>query len=256
MSNIIELCTDHTGKMEGIKSLSTSVLLNPNCQKNRVIPGSICSHCYAETLAKMYASLGARLDRNTKELTTRYLTPEDFNYLKEELEKEEIFRFEAFGDLNNEVQLRNYIRICRLFPKIRFSLYTKMYDLVYNYFKTHHGRVPENLNIIISSLKVNTPISAQHFYDLGIFEKGQVKVFTVYDKKFIKSSPELKINCGARSCNTCRICYLKNEILEVNEILKSDRESVKHYFEMKDPVSREKICRNIENLIKTYDMEV
>ena len=83
--------------MEGIKSLSTSVLLNPNCKKNRTIPGSICSHCYANTLAQMYSALGARLERNTKELTSRFLTTQDLDYLKKELQNETIFRFEAFG---------------------------------------------------------------------------------------------------------------------------------------------------------------
>ena len=36
----IEICKNHTGKMENIQSISTSVLLNPFCQKNRKV-----QHC-------------------------------------------------------------------------------------------------------------------------------------------------------------------------------------------------------------------
>lgn len=251
--NLIELCTNHTGKMEGLKSLSTSVLLNPNCQKNRLILGSICSHCYANALAQMYAGLGARLERNTKELTTRFLTPADMRYLESELAGETIFRFEAFGDLNNEIQLMNYINICNKFPKVQFALYTKMYKLVYEYFKKDGHHCPSNLVLILSSLELNFPITSdKSFYDLGKFYQGQVKIFTVYDKEYISKHPELNINCGARSCNKCRVCYLKNSITNVNEILKSDRDAATMIINFNNPVKRKKIIANIEKIMKEY----
>ena len=247
---IIELTTNHTGKMLGIKSLSTSVLLNPNCQKNRKIKGSICSHCYAESLAKMYTDLGARLERNTKELTTRFLGRDDFAYLSKELKDETIFRFESFGDLNNEQQLWNYVHICNSFPNTRFALYTKQYELVSEFFKTRE--CPDNMNLIISSLKMNTPISSLFLTTLPGFKPGQVKVFTVYNKEFIKSHPELKINCGARSCNTCRLCYLENKVEHINEILKSDRESAEIFLKFNDPEKREIILENVEAILAKY----
>ncbi len=250
---LIELCTNHTGKMEGIKSLSTSVLLNPNCQKNRLISGSICSHCYANALAQMYASLGARLERNTKELTSRSITIDDTDYLKTELKDEKIFRFEAFGDLNNETQLINYLKICLTFPHIQFALYTKMYKLVYEYFRQPEHICPSNLVLILSSLEMNRPITSDRiFYALGKFYDGQVKIFTVYDKEYIRTHPGLNINCGARSCNTCRICYLKNNIKNVNEILKSDRDAATMIVNFQDPVKRCKIIANVEKIMKEY----
>ena len=248
---IIEVCNNHTGKMEGIKSLSTSVLLNPNCKKNRTIPGSICSHCYANTLAQMYSALGARLERNTKELTSRFLTTQDLDYLKKELQNETIFRFEAFGDLNNEIQLRNYIRICKSFPEVKFALYTKMYKLVYDFF-SKNKYCPDNLTLIISSLKLNKTVKIENFYKLGLFSDYQVKVFTVYDKNFIKSHPNLNINCGARSCNKCRLCYSHTPVTEVNEILKSDRESTTLYLELRDPVKKAKILDTVEKMLNKY----
>ena len=50
------------------------------------------------------------------------------------------------------------------------------------------------------------------------------KLFTCYDKEYLKEHPEVDINCGARSCMLCQRCYLKNRkgiSLEViNEVVK------------------------------------
>lgn len=40
--------TTHSGKLEGIQSLNTSVALNPICAKRAQVPDSICAHCYAD----------------------------------------------------------------------------------------------------------------------------------------------------------------------------------------------------------------
>ncbi len=229
----IKLTLDHTGKMEGIDSLSTSVLLNPNCQKNQKCSGSICEHCYAETLANMYKGLGAKLESNTKELTERILLDSELP----DLENREIFRLEAFGDLNNETQLINYINIALKNPKVQITLYTKMYKLVRDYFKDHD--VPDNFTLIISSFYINKPVDLTFIKELGKFKQGQLKSFTVYDKDFIKKHPALKINCGARACNSCRICYLRNSIEEVREILKSDRESATTFIKWRENAEEE-----------------
>lgn len=225
----VEICSNHTGKMEGIKSLSTSVLKNPNCQKNQAVLGSVCAHCYAENLAKMYSGLAARLERNTKILTTGILEEEEIPNLF----GEEIFRFEAFGDLNNETQLKNYILICEKNPSVRFSLYTKMYLLAYNYFIMRDNPIPENLTLVLSSFALNKEINLALWRKSGKFKKGQLKSFTVYTGKFIKDN-KIPINCGARCCNKCRLCYSKNEVEEIREILKSDRDSTETYLKMQD----------------------
>ena len=74
---VIEMTTNHTGKMEGINSISTSVVLNPFCQKQQAVEGSICSHCFAESMMKMYSALEEKLARNTKVLTESILPEED-----------------------------------------------------------------------------------------------------------------------------------------------------------------------------------
>ena len=243
---MLEITCQHTGKMEGIDSLSTSVLLNPNCQRNQQHRGSICAHCYAETLAQMYKGLGARIDRNTQILTSRILPMSEIP----DLGDREVFRLEAFGDLNNEIQLQNYINIAIKNPTVQVTLYTKMYNLVRQYFKTHEP--PENFTLIISSFYVNKPINLNFMKVLGKFRQGQLKSFTVYDKEFIKNNPSLKINCGARLCNGCRICYLKNNIEEVNEILKSDRDAAENMIKWRDPKYVESQTTRIENIFKDW----
>ena len=242
---MLELCENHTGKMEGLKSLSTSVLLNPNCQKNRKILGSICSHCYAHNLAEMYSGLAERLVRNTEQLTKSILPIEELP----DLTGETIFRLEAFGDLNNEIQLENYINIAKKNPTVQVTLYTKMYGLVYKYFKEHD--VPDNFVLILSSLLINKKIDLTPMKETGKFRIGQLKSFTVYSGEFIRKN-DIKINCGAKSCNKCRICYLRNEIEDVAEILKSDRDSTEMYLKLKDPKYVEEVADDIDAILKKW----
>lgn len=244
----LEICTNHTGKMEGVHSLSTSVLLNPFCQANRKILGSVCSHCYAENLAKMYSALAERLARNSKTLSSEIIKWEDLPIIKDV----DIFRFEAFGDIINETHLMNYYHIVQANPFVRFTLYTKRYDLVSRFFNRDDVDVPRNLTIVFSSMMLNKPMDASSLKKPGLFYKGQVKTFTVYTKKFIKEHPEVSINCGARSCNTCRLCYLKNEVEEISEILKTDRDAAELYLAMKDPIKMEKIIDEVDAILEKY----
>jgi hypothetical protein len=45
------------------------------------------------------------------------------------------------------------------------------------------------------------------------------KVFTVYDPDFIEAE-NIDINCGARNCFDCGLCYEKNGVAVINEKLK------------------------------------
>ena len=238
---MVELCENHTGKMEGICSLSTSVLLNPFCQKQQAVEGSICSHCFAEAMAKQYDALAAKLARNTKELTEKII-PED------ELPDTtglEIFRFESFGDLNNENQLINYLNIVKKNPHTRFTLWTKRYKLVEEYFSQHD--VPDNFTLIISSLMINKRVDLTFLKKYNKFKLGQLKSFTVYDYEYIKENyPMVKINCGSRFCYGCRLCYNCNEVEEINEVLKADQPKVDRFIKCNDPdaikYQRELLC--------------
>lgn len=104
----LHFCINHTGKMAGMYSVSTSVLENENCKARAKNPRSICSKCYAGKMAKMYKGLEKNLSENTAILTGSIIPVEDLPYINAHS-----FRLEAFGDLNNTIQVINYFNICR-----------------------------------------------------------------------------------------------------------------------------------------------
>ena len=200
---------NHTGKMEGLQSLSTSVLLNENCKRNREIDGAVCVKCYAARLAAMRTSLDEKLDFNTVLLTTCVLPVETLPVINSLY-----FRFESFGDLNNTIQVVNYFNICKKNPLVNFALWTKNPHIIAQAMNEYKIEKPNNINIIYSSLFINQEST-------GIFKKYSFidKVFTVYDPQYIKEN-NIDINCGGRHCAGCLNCYKKNDIRIINEKLK------------------------------------
>lgn len=72
---------------------------------------------------------------------------------------------------------------------------------------------PSNLQIIQSTLKVNDSPDEVKYWFID-------KVFTVFDEEYIEENNVI-INCGARSCRTCKRCYTPSEGIEyINEKLK------------------------------------
>ena len=70
---------------------------------------------------------------------------------------------------------------------------------------------PENLSIVLSSVKLNeeaenVPSYVDH-------------VFTVYDKNHIKEN-HVAVNCGEKTCLECKLCYNKNTEFSIKEQLK------------------------------------
>ena len=203
------MCKNHTGKMAGMWSLSSSVLMNPHCQKRAENPNCICHYCYAGRMLAMYKTLESKLAKNT-ELLTKTLISEAFMPRLNCI----FFRFEAFGDLNNETQVMNYFNLCHANPFTRFALWTKNPWIIQS--AIEQGAVkPENLNIIYSSPALNC--RADNMLNLYPFID---KVFTVWTKDYLANHPEIKINCGKRKCMECGLCYLKNNIVFVDEIKK------------------------------------
>lgn len=196
---------NHTGKMQGMISLSTSVLLNSNCQRYAKIKGSICEKCYATRMSKAYKGLEKKLAINTEVLTSVLIPVEDLPAINS------IYcRFEAFGDLNNEVQFANYANIARYNPRCTFALWTKSPHIIKKAVEAFGVEIPKNLVIIVSSLMLNEKrnVSCFNFVD---------KVFTVYDKK---TADTRDINCGARNCFSCGRCYSKETETEISERVK------------------------------------
>ena len=64
-----------SGKMSGIPSVSTSVLLNKICQARQKVPGSICEKCFAENVLSRYSDAAKNAESNYYLLTESVLPP-------------------------------------------------------------------------------------------------------------------------------------------------------------------------------------
>lgn len=206
----IHISENMSGKMQNIGCISTSVVENKICQARRAVKGSICEKCFASALAKRYnkSAFTDNLKENTETLT-RPLADDEipmFNY------SVSMFRFESFGDTNNVTQAKNYIRIAKANANVHFAVWTK--NPMHYALALMDTEKPSNLNIIYSSPFINKPendiINRFPFID---------KVFTVYDKKTIEKE-NITINCGAKSCANCGLCYFDKSVKFISEKLK------------------------------------
>lgn len=201
----LHFTTKHNGKMSGMVSISTSVLQNARCAKNAQIKGSICEKCFAAKQMKVFPSMEKPMIENQRILTSEILPMEKLPTINNLY-----FRFEAFGDLNNAIQVANYFNICKKNPRVKFALWTKNPDFISQAIEAGHKK-PDNLNIVLSSLFINKKRNnAFPFVD---------KVFTVYDPQYIESH-NVEINCGSKNCFSCGLCYEKNDVAIINEKLK------------------------------------
>lgn len=201
----------HTGKMNGMISISTSSLVNDGCFKKSLIKGSICSKCYARKQLKRYKNQDLALIRNTMILTSKVYPVDQMPFLNAAF-----VRFESFGDLNNVNQFTNYVNIALRNPHCTFVIWSKNPHIIADAF--NNGIVkPENVIIIYSSFMVNG--DRQTFEQVKARYPFIDKVFTVYDKKTI-AAENININCGARSCIGCMRCYRQNTENVINEQLK------------------------------------
>ena len=201
----LHFTVNHSGKMSGMVSISTSVTTNERCQKNAAIKGSICEQCFAAKQMKVFPRMEKPMVENQRILTESVL-PADMLPILNNL----YFRFEAFGDLNNATQAINYFNLCYKNPRVKFALWTKNPDYIAEAIAAGYEK-PANLNIVLSSLFIN-----QERKNIFPFVD---KVFTVYDPNFIEEN-NVSINCGARSCLDCGLCYEKNGVEVINEKLK------------------------------------
>ena len=209
MPNGIHFTLKHTGKMKDLCSLSTSCQKNIICIERMKKGDSICAKCFANAQLKRWKSMQSCLEKNLDILTSRKLTLEEIPII---YTPSNLFRFESFGDCMNETQAINYLLIAKNNPSVSFAAWTKNTSFYIQACKKI-GK-PSNLQLIKSSCKINQidklTKSEKPFFD---------KVFTVYSKDFI-ADHNVKINCGAKSCATCRNCYENKKTVYVNEILK------------------------------------
>ena len=208
----IHFTMKHNGKMSGMVSLSTSPMKNTFCQNRSKCNGTICQKCYAMRMSKMYSKLEKRLVKNFEVLTSQIIPVEKMpllNVLK--------FRFESFGDVQNEIQIINYFNLCKKNPNVQFTIWTKNMSIFAKLFQNGYNGIkynkPKNLIIIISSPFVNKAVNIKDY-------KFADKVFTVYSKEYAKENGVVA-NCHRMSCMVCQKCYnKKDKTVYINELLK------------------------------------
>lgn len=198
----------HGGKLEGIQSVSTISVCNPYCIARMKNNDSVCSHCYVASHAYK-AGLMAHLIRNF-ELLTGDILPED----KLPMITSIFGRIESFGDVFNVTQARNYIRIIRKNPAVRFAIWSKN-TMTWKKAFDIEGK-PANCTFIVSSNQLNKPA-----YVPECVMQYVDYIFTVYNLDYVKAH-DVKINCGLRKCMQCGHCYNRGNAMYVNELLKED----------------------------------
>lgn len=207
----VKFCMDHTGKMENMISLSTSVIENPDCQWRSKIKGSICEKCFARAMAERCGkNFRDKYAENTRILTSTIIPVNEWAEVNALY-----FRLEAFGDLNNEIQVINYFNLAKHNKKTVFALWTKNPMYIKKTIEIGHKK-PSNMIIVYSSPMINAKVNTEKLFELMPFID---KIFTVFDGKTILKDNK-DINCGARNCFTCGKCYSKRTTKEIREKLK------------------------------------
>lgn len=212
--------TEHEGKMEHVPSISTCCKCNKYCQARIKNGESVCAHCYADSMLGYRKNLVETTTRNHEILSDHLFKRKELRNLKIKWTKKalegnpkRIVRFEAFGDVDNVTQARNYIRIAKVNRDCNFAVWSKNSGIWARAFLLE--RKPLNLKFVLSSLRVNKrekigPLIAP-FVD---------HVFTVYSKDY-RDANGIETNCAGVSCAQCGRCYRKNKNdFYVNELLR------------------------------------
>ena len=197
-----------TGKMTGMPAITSSMLCNENCQKLMQIKGSVCEKCYTKKYLACRPNTERCYRENTDLLSSSIIPKNQLPFVNAAY-----CRLETFGDIINATHLQNYVNLIKKNNHCIFSLFTKNYTVVFDYFKTH--KQPSNLSIVISSLLLNTPFEMERCVGLK-----NLKIFTVYTKAYAEKH-NVTIVCGKNRCIDCRRCYTKNKTpIFITELLK------------------------------------
>lgn len=193
------LVSQMTGKLDGIRAINTSPLDNSFCEHNSQREQLICAHCYSRSMLQRHrVNCREPWCRNGDILSSRLLTQDELPLIDTEL-----CRFQAHGELHNAIHAENLYAIARKNPEVAFAFWTKRPELVDILTR------PDNVILIYSSPRVGVRSELPRGFD---------KVFTVFTKEQAESGVD--INCGAKSCNDCRLCYERNRVHYINEVIK------------------------------------
>jgi len=186
--------TTGSGKMKGIPSINTSSLTNEFCiAKSK--QDIVCGKCYSNKLSKLRPTLENRLLQNTVLISSRLLEDHELPAINARF-----IRFSSYGELENETHYQNLVLIAKRNAYSTFALWTKRADIVMKFPKV------DNMQYIYSVSEIDGNCTNQ-------------KILDFFDKTFTAVSKSQPANC-AGACFDCLLCYTKNDVKHIREIIK------------------------------------
>lgn len=219
MRSKLFISTNLSGKLKGITGITTYFGACAFCNKMQKDEKNVCRFCYAKDIEKRnWIDTIDHYKDNTK-ILSEHMYRSDIPNLMFNNSGTNLVRYDTHGEVPNLECLINYFKIARANPRFRFALWTKRTDLLIE--ASNKGIItPKNVCIVVSSIKLNEPISQDmldRLQESGVFVDT---VFTVYTDKYIAEN-NIEINCGTRDCAKCLKCYTHHkEIKFISERLK------------------------------------
>lgn len=124
-----------TGKMAGMPAITSSMLCNEYCERLRSISGTVCEKCYTLKYLQSRPSVEKCYRENTELLTKSVIPVHQLPFINAAM-----CRLESFGDIINATHLQNYINLVKKNNHCVFSLFTKNYTVVFDYFRRISNR--------------------------------------------------------------------------------------------------------------------
>ena len=184
-----------TGKLAGLLAVNTNTVTNPFCM-SMAKTDTVCGKCYSHKMLSTYRKGCQKAFQSNSELLSSSIIPAEdlpvFNSL--------YVRLHAHGELINDIHFTNFIRIADKNPKTTFALWTKRNDIVSRFPRT----LPHNLILIYSNPFIDNVMDAP--------PTGFDKVFNVVSKD------TEAVNCGAKKCMECLLCYKSKEACIVEKL--------------------------------------
>ena len=179
------------GKLDGLKAISSNTKTNPYCIKQNACgnPLNICTKCYSHKMLDTFRkNMEPALQRNSDALSTSILPIDQLPVILDAY-----FRFNAHGEIINEIHLTNLCNIATKNPRCNFALWTKQNGIIGKYFD--NNAKPSNLILIYSNPKINSILRKppKHF-----------------DKTFNNVLEHMSVNrqnCTGQQCKNCLLCY-------------------------------------------------
>lgn len=216
--------SDHmSGKMEGIKCITSACTVNDHCKKLHKA-GGICEHCYAFRYLNLRPNVRKCYERNSNVLSNDM----DVAYMPS-FRHGDFVRLESFGDLINRKHIENYLLICFKNPQTSFALFTKRRFILEAFFRSFEVKKPKNLAIVSSAYTMNddqnTEVYASYETNDYLGFKLIDTVFNVYTsnenmEKKDRLAPHTH-ECE-KQCRFCLVCWENKmaDLMLVKEHLK------------------------------------